>query len=171
MDAIDQKILALLQEDATLSISELAATVGLSQTPCWRRIQKLEAEGVILRRVALVDPEKIGLGLFAFVSIVAKEHSERWREEFTAYVKERPEVVEFYRMAGDVDYMLRIVVPNVPAYDQFYQGLIAVVPAKSVVSRFAMERIKSTTALCLAMKHEPAKREIPRPPSDIKPDK
>jgi DNA-binding Lrp family transcriptional regulator len=94
MDVLDEKILTLLQEDAALSISEIAARIGLSQTPCWKRIQRLEAEGVILRRVALLDPEKVGLGLCAIVSIVAGEHSGRWLEEFTAYVSERPEVVD-----------------------------------------------------------------------------
>ncbi|CAJ0857492.1 DNA-binding transcriptional activator DecR [freshwater sediment metagenome] len=149
MDVLDEKILTLLQEDAALSISEIAARIGLSQTPCWKRIQRLEAEGVILRRVALLDPEKVGLGLCAIVSIVAGEHSGRWLEEFTAYVSERPEVVEFYRMAGDVDFILRVVVADMAAYDKFYQSLIAVAPARSVVSRFAIERVKSTTALPL----------------------
>ncbi len=161
MDALDEKILALLQDDATLSISEVAASIGLSQTPCWKRIQKLEAEGVILRRVAIIDPEKVGLGLCAFVSIVAKEHSERWLEDFTAYVSGRREVVEFYRMAGDVDYVLRVVVSDMAAYDKFYQGLIAVAPAQSVVSRFAMERIKSTTALPLTKDLVPTPRQTP----------
>jgi Lrp/AsnC family transcriptional regulator len=161
MDALDEKILALLQEDAALSISEVAASIGLSQTPCWKRIQRLEAEGVILRRVALIDPEKVGLGLCAFVSIVAKEHSERWLEDFTAYVSERPEVVEFYRMAGDVDYVLRVIVSDMAAYDKFYQSLIAVAPAQSVVSRFAMERIKSTTALPLTKDLAPMHRQTP----------
>lgn len=162
MDATDEKILTVLQEDAALSISEIAARVGLSQTPCWKRIQRLEAEGVILRRVALINPEKVGLGFCAFVSIVAKEHSEHWLEDFTAYVSQRPEVVEFYRMAGDVDYMLRVVVSDMAAYDRFYQSLIAAAPTQSVVSRFAMERIKSTTALPLNSKRQPM-----RGPSEI----
>lgn len=161
MDALDEKILALLQENAALSISDIAARIGLSQTPCWKRIQRLEAEGVILRRVALVDPAKVGLGLCAFVSIVAKEHSERWLDDFTAYVSARPEVVEFYRMAGDVDYVLRVVVSDMSAYDKFYQSLIAVAPAQSVVSRFAMERIKSTTALPLTRKLDPMQGRTP----------
>lgn len=149
MDAIDQTILALLQQDATRPISEIAAKVNLSLTPCWKRIQRLEAEGVITDRVALINPNKIGLGLTVYVSIVAGDHSERRREAFIDHVSEQREVVEFYRVAGDVDYVLRVVVPDMAAYDDFYKRLIAVAPLQSVVSRFAMERIKATTALPL----------------------
>jgi Lrp/AsnC family transcriptional regulator len=155
MDAIDRKILALLQEDSTLPIAEVAARVGLSQTPCWKRIQRLEADGVILRRVALLAPEKLGLGLCVFVSVVAGEHSDEWLAAFTRQIESMPEVVEFYRMAGDVDYMLRVVAPDMAAYDAFYKRLIAAAPLRNVVSRFAMERIKSTTALPLAASAEP----------------
>jgi Lrp/AsnC family transcriptional regulator len=149
MDAIDNNILALLQEDASLSIAEMAARVGLSQTPCWKRIQKLEAAGVIQRRVALLSPEKLGFGLSVYVSIVAGEHSDAWLERFTKSVAEMPEVLEFHRMAGDVDYMLRVVVTDMIAFDEFYKRLIAIAPLRNVVSRFAMERIKTTTALPL----------------------
>ena len=107
MDAIDRKILAILQEDSSVAISEIAARVGLSATPCWKRVQKLEASEVIMRHVALLSPEKLGLGLSVYVSIVAGEHSEAWLKRFTESVAEMPQVVEFYRMAGDVDYMLR----------------------------------------------------------------
>ena len=147
MDAIDRKILALLQEDSSLAISEIAARVGLSQTACWKRMQKLEASGVIMRYVALLSPEKLGLGLSVYVSIVAGEHSDDWLKHFTKSVAEMPQVVECYRMAGEVDYMLRVVVADMSAFDNFYKRLIAIVPLRKVVSRFAMERVKSTTAL------------------------
>ena len=146
MDAIDRKILRELQADASISIAELADRVGLSQTPCWKRIQKLEAAGVILGRVALLAPEKLGLGLTVFVSIEAPDHSNDWLSKFAASVSAMPEVMEFYRMAGDVDYMLRVVVADMAAYDAFYKRLIGTIPLKNVTSRFAMERIKSTTA-------------------------
>jgi len=147
MDAIDRKILALLQEDASLSVAEIGHKVGLSSTPCWKRIQKLEAEGVITKRVALVSPEKIGLDITVFVSIETADHSEEWLDRFARTVSVMPEVMEFYRMAGDVDYMLRVVVSDMRAYDEFYKRLISAVPLKNVTSRFAMEKIKSTTAL------------------------
>ena len=149
MDAIDLKILALLQTDATLSIAAIGERVGLSQTPCWKRIQKLEADGVIDRRVAVLDPVKLGLGLTVFVSIETADHSQEWLQRFAATVSAMPEVLEFYRMAGDVDYMLRVVVADMQAYDSFYKHLIAVLPLKNVTSRFAMEKVKSTTALPL----------------------
>jgi Lrp/AsnC family transcriptional regulator len=147
MDVIDKKILDLLQRDATLSIAEVAERVGLSQTPCWKRIQRLEAQGVIERRVALLNPEKLGLGLTVFVSIETSDHSEQWLTRFAEVVAAMPEVLEFYRLAGDVDYMLRVMVGDMQAYDSFYKRLIAAVPLKNVTSRFAIERIKSTTVL------------------------
>jgi Lrp/AsnC family transcriptional regulator len=147
MDAIDRKILAVVQEDASLSVAEIGQRVGLSSTPCWKRLQRLEADGVITRRVALVDPERIGLGITVFVSVETGDHSQDWLERFADVVGDMPEVMEFYRMAGDVDYMLRVVVPDIAGYDTFYKKLIATVPLKNVTSRFAMERIKSTTAL------------------------
>lgn len=146
MDAIDRKILRELQADASISIAELADRVGLSQTPCWKRIQKLEHSGVILGRVALLAPEKLGLGLTVFVSIEAPDHSEDWLKKFAEQVAAMPEVMEFYRMAGDVDYMMRVVVADMAAYDAFYKRLIGSIPLKNVTSRFAMERIKHTTA-------------------------
>jgi Lrp/AsnC family transcriptional regulator, cysteine-sensing transcriptional activator len=147
MDAIDRKILAVLQEDAALSVAEIGNRVGLSSTPCWKRIQRLEAEGVIQKRVALVDQDKVGLGVSVFVSIETGDHSQGWLGNFAEIVGAMPEVMEFYRMAGDVDYMLRVVVPDIAGYDAFYKRLIAAVPLKNVTSRFAMEKIKSTTAL------------------------
>jgi len=156
MDAIDRKILIALQEDSSISIAALADRVGLSQTPCWKRVQRLESTGVILRRVALVKPEAIGFGLTVFVQIEAGEHSTLWLEQFARSVAAMPYVMEFYRMAGDVDYMLRVVVPDMAAYDAFYKQLVATIALKNVTSRFAMEQIKSTTAYPIA----------PKPPED-----
>ena len=150
MDAIDKKILVVLQEDASLSVADIGQRVGLSSTPCWKRIQKLEAEGVIQKRVALVDPDKIGLSITVFVSIETSDHSQAWLDRFAALVSAMPEVMEFHRMAGDVDYMLRVVVADMQSYDAFYKRLIAAVTLKNVTSRFAMEKIKSTTVLPIA---------------------
>jgi len=147
MDAIDRKILAVVQQDASLSVAEIGQRVGLSSTPCWKRLQRLEADGVIIRRVAIIDPEKVGLGITVYVSIETGDHSHEWLTRFADLVGAMPEVMEFYRMAGDVDYMLRVVVADIAGYDAFYKKLIATVPLKNVTSRFAMERIKSTTAL------------------------
>jgi Lrp/AsnC family transcriptional regulator len=146
MDEIDHKLLALLQDDATLSVAEMADRVGLSPTPCWKRISKLEQAGVVTRRVALLDPAAVGAGLCVFVAVEAGEHTPDWLARFSAAVAAMPEVVEFYRMAGDVDYLLRVLVHDMASYDAFYKRLIAVAPLKNVTSRFAMERIKYTTA-------------------------
>ena len=146
MDRTDLKILAILQEDASLPVAEVAARVNLSQTPCWRRIQQLEAAGVIERRVAILNPEAVGLGLSVFVEIEAADHSPEWLDGFAGAVAAMPEVMEVYRMAGDVDYLLRVAVGSMAEYDDFYRRLIAEVPLKNVTSRFAMERVKSTTA-------------------------
>ena len=151
MDSTDRKILAILQEDASLSVGEIANRVNLSQTPCWRRIQKLTESGVIAKRVAVLDPDAIGLGLTVFVEIETADHSQEWLERFRTAIIEIQEVMEVYRMAGDVDYMLRITVPNMAAVDAFYQRLIAMVPLKNVTSRFAMERVKYTTAYPLGL--------------------
>lgn len=146
MDSTDRKILALVQADASLSVAEIAAKVNLSQTPCWRRIQKLEQSGVIERRVALVDPAAIGLGLTVFVAIESGDHSKDWLDRFAEVLGSMAEVMEVYRMAGDVDYLIKVTVADMAAYDDFYQRLIERVPLKNVTSRFAMERVKFTTA-------------------------
>ena len=146
MDSIDRKILAIVQEDASLPVADIATQVNLSPTPCWRRLQKLEEAGVIERRVALVDPQALGLDVTVFVEIESPDHSKHWLDGFAAVVSEMPEVMEVYRMAGDVDYLLKITVPNMASYDEFYQQLIATVALKNVTSRFAMERVKFTTA-------------------------
>ncbi|NBN64781.1 Lrp/AsnC family transcriptional regulator [Pannonibacter tanglangensis] len=146
LDLIDRKIIAALQADATLSIAQIADRVGLSQTPCWKRIQKLEQAGVILGRVALVAPEQVGFGLTVFVEIEASDHSPDWRQAFASRVGAMPEVMDIHRMAGDVDYLLRVAVADMAAYDRFYKKLTDTVPLKNVTSHFAMERIKATTA-------------------------
>ena len=149
MDEIDRKLLDILQQDATLSIAQMAERIGLSPTPCWKRIQKLEAAGVLIRRVALLDPDRIGMRLTAFVAVEAAEHTVAWMQRFTTGVAAMPEVMEIYRMAGEVDYMLHVAVTDMGAFDTFYKRLIAVAPLKNVTSRFAMERMKHTTAYLL----------------------
>lgn len=149
MDAIDKKILDILQEDTTLAVADIAKEVGLSTTPCWRRIQKLENAGVIRSRVALLDAEKLNAGVTVFVSIRTDKHDAAWYQNFSQAVNAFPEVVEFYRMSGDIDYLLRVVVPDIGAYDRFYQRLIAQVELYDVSSSFSMEQIKYTTALPL----------------------
>jgi Lrp/AsnC family transcriptional regulator len=150
LDRLDRKILSILQEDATIPVAEVAKRVGLSTTPCWRRIQKLEEDGVILRRVALLDPKSVNTKVTVFVSIVTNQHSEEWLRRFAELIREFPEVVEFYRMSGQVDYLLRVVVPDIEAYDAFYKRLIAKIDISDVSSAFAMEQIKYTTALPLS---------------------
>jgi len=149
MDRLDRKILRLLQEDATLAVADIAKKVGLSTTPCWRRIQKLEEEGVIMRRVAVLNPEKVNARVTVIVSIRTNTHSLEWLKRFSEVVQEFPEVVEFYRMSGDVDYLLRVVVPDIAAYDTFYKKLIAKIEIRDVSSAFAMEQIKYTTEMPL----------------------
>lgn len=149
LDRIDRKILHELMQDATVPIAQLADRVGLSQTPCWKRVQKLEAAGIILGRVALVDQGKIGLALTVFVEIEAASHSPDWREAFARFAATRPEVVEVHRMAGEVDYMLKVVVSDMTAYDAFYLDLTQSLPCRNVTSKFSMERMKSTTVLQL----------------------
>ena len=150
MDRIDREILRILQADASVPIAAIADKVGLSQTPCWKRIKRLEETGVIEKRVALLNPEKIGLGITVFVSVQTPDHSEQWLKTFAEHVSAMPEVMEFYRMAGDVDYMLRVAVSDMAAYDAFYKRLIATVNLRTVTSRFATERIKSETAYVIA---------------------
>lgn len=149
LDKLDRKILQLLQKDATMPVAEIGRKVGLSTTPCWRRIQKMEEEGVIRRRVAVLDPEKVNAGVTVFVAVKTNEHNDAWLRKFAAVVEDFTEVVEFYRMSGDVDYLLRVVVPSIQAYDVFYKKLIARIALSDVSSSFAMEQIKYTTALPL----------------------
>ena len=149
MDKTDKKILDLLQSNAGLSTAEIAEAVGLSTTPCWRRIQKLEKEGIILKRVALLNREKLNLGIDVFVAVKTSQHNLEWLAEFSRKGGEFREVVEFYRMAGEYDYLLRVVVPDIPAFDSFYKRLVQTKDLADVSSNFAMEQIKYTTALPL----------------------
>ena len=149
MDAFDKKILSILQKDCTTSVSDIAEQVGLSNSPCWRRIQTLEKSGVIKGRVALVDPEKVKVGLTVFVMVKTSHHNPEWLDKFTHMVKTFPEIMEFYRLSGDIDYLLRIVVPDMKAFDTFYKKLITQVDFFDISSSFAMEEIKFTTQLPL----------------------
>lgn len=146
MDLIDRKILAELQRDATLPVAQIADKVGLSQTPCWKRIQKLEREGVITGRVALVDGARIGFGLIVYVGLEAPDHSAEWRDRFIAVTNAMPEIMEVSRMAGQMDYLLRVAVPDMAAFDAFYRRLTDRLLLKNVTSHFVMERMKATTA-------------------------
>src|SRR3979490_349566 len=136
LDAIDRKILMVLQEDASLSVAEIGDRVGLSSTPCWKRIQRLEGDGGLLRRVALGDQNKIGLGISVFVSVESSDHSEPWLRTFANAVSAMPEVMELYRMAGDVDYMLRVVVADMQSYDGVYKQITPAVSLKNVTPPF-----------------------------------
>ena len=147
LDRIDRKILFELMQDTTLPVATLAERVGLSQTPCWKRVQKLEAAGVIMRRVALVDPEKIGLGLTVFVEIEAADHTPDLRGAFAELVADYSEIVEVHRMAGDVDYLLKVMVQDMAAFDKFYLEFTRRLPCRNVTSKFSMEVIRATTLL------------------------
>lgn len=147
LDSIDQRILRELQTDATISIADLSDRVGLSQTPCWKRVKRLTDEGIIERRVALLNREALDLGLVVFVSVRASRHDEAWLKAFAEGASSLPEVIEFYRMSGETDYLLKVVVKDIAAYDRFYKRLIATAPLGDVSSSFAMEQIKYTTAL------------------------
>ena len=149
LDEMDVKILSILQEDCTRPVAEIGKEVGLSTTPCWRRIQKLEETGVIRKRVAVLEPAKVNAGVTVFVSIKTDKHSTAWLEKFHKAVDDFPEVIEFYRMSGEVDYLLRVVVPDIRAYDEFYKKMISRIEIAKVSSAFAMEQMKYTTALPL----------------------
>ena len=152
LDAIDLKILDLLQTDASKPISEIADGVHLSQNACWRRIKLLEEAGIIQKRVALLDAEKLGAGLTVFVAVRAGEHTEKWLETFAAAVRKMPEVIEFYRIAGEVDYLLKLQVADMAAYDRAYKSLIRSAKLMDVSASFAMEELKRTTAVPLPAK-------------------
>ncbi|MDH3195912.1 MAG: Lrp/AsnC family transcriptional regulator [Hyphomicrobiales bacterium] len=157
MDRLDRMILSILQEDVTLPVAEIGRRVGLSTTPCWRRIQKMEEDGVITSRVAVLDPAKVNAKVTVFVSVTTDQHNEDWLTKFTRVISEMPEVVGFYRMAGNIDYLLKVAVPDIEAYDAFYKKLVSKIDITDVSSAFAMERIKETTELPLSyMKIEPS---------------
>lgn len=149
MDRTDRKILSILQRDATLPVADIARRVGLSTTPCWRRIQRLEEEKVIERRVAVLNPRKVNVGVTVFVSIRTDQHNAEWLKRFTEVISKMPEVIGFYRMSGQVDYLLKIVVPDIAAYDAVYKQLVSQIDISDVSSAFAMERIKDTQELPL----------------------
>ena len=147
MDRIDRTLLSLLQDDADRPLNELAEAVHLTPTPCWKRIQKLQQAGIIRKKVVLCDPAKLNLGLTAFVAVRTTQHNEQWLRKFAAAVQSIPEIVEAYRMSGEIDYMLRIVVSDIHGYDTVYRKLIRAVELSDVSSSFAMERLKYSTAL------------------------
>jgi len=150
VDKLDRKILELLQKDGGLTAAELAERIGLSKAPCWRRIKRLQEEGVIQQTVALLNARSLNLGTTVFVTLKTANHSEVWFERFVKAVRDIPEVVEIHRMSGDVDYLMRIVVPDIDAYDLVYKRLIATVEFKDVSASFSLETIKYTTALPLS---------------------
>ena len=150
LDDIDRHLLVLLQEDASRPVSELATLVGLSTTPCWKRIHNLKEAGVIRKEVVLCDPDKLDLGTTVFVEISTNQHNDAWLKKFALAVRDIPEIVDVYRMSGDVDYLLRVVVRDIQGYDAVYRRLIAACELSDVSSSFAMERIKSSTALPIA---------------------
>ncbi len=149
LDRYDLRLLALLQADAAKSVVQMAAEVNLSQNACWRRIKRLEEAGFILKRVALLDPNKLQAGVTVFVSIRSPDHSDQWLADFTAAVEKMPQVVEFYRMSGDVDYLLKVQVADIASYDLVYKNLIRQVRLADVSSAFAMEELKHTTEVPL----------------------
>jgi len=151
LDRIDRRILEIVQEDASLTVNELAEAVSLSQNACWRRLKRLEDEGYIVKRVALVDPVKLGSAMVVFVTVRAAEHSDEWLAAFAGAVRTIPEVVEFYRMSGEVDYLLKLRVKDIAAYDGVYRRLIKAVRLLDISSAFAMEEMKFTTAVPIAL--------------------
>ncbi len=150
MDKLDCRILELLQHDGALTAAELADRIGLSKAPCWRRIKRLEAAGIIKRTVALLDARALNVGTTVFVTVKTANHSEAWFQKFVRAIRDIPEVTEIHRMSGDVDYLMRIVVPDIDAYDVVYKRLIAAVDFQDVSASFALETIKYTTALPLS---------------------
>jgi Lrp/AsnC family transcriptional regulator len=149
MDEIDRKLLGILQQDAALSLDGLSERVGLSRNACWRRVKRLEDDGIIKARVTLLDASRINVGLTAFITLRATEHSAKWLEQFSKAVRDIPEIVGVYRMTGDVDYLLQAVIPDVAAYDELYKRLISRITLADVSSSFVMEEIKATTVLPL----------------------
>lgn len=149
MDEIDREIVRLLQVDGSLTARELGDRVGLTPTPCWRRVRALEDNGTIERRVAIVDPTAVNLEVTVLVNIRTNDHSPEWIERFKAAIDDFPEIVEAYRTSGDIDYTLKVMVPSIAQYDAFYKRLIASVDLYDVRSIFSMEELKRTTALPL----------------------
>ena len=142
LDRLDREILRLISVDASLSLADIAAQVGLTPTPCWKRIRRMEQDGIIQRRVAVLDPVKVGLAVSVFVAIETADHSSEWLARFARVINETPEIVDAWRMSGEVDYLLHVVVPDIASYDNFYRKLIGSIPLRNVSSRFSMERMK-----------------------------
>jgi Lrp/AsnC family transcriptional regulator len=149
LDPIDIKILALLQEDASLSVSEIAEQIHLSNNACWRRIRQMEESGIIRKRVALLDAERLGVGTTVFVMLRAPDYTDEWFESFAAAVRKIPEVLEFYRLAGEIDYLIKLQVSDIADYNRVSQALTRAVRFRGFSGAFAMEEIKNTTALPL----------------------
>lgn len=147
MDSVDREILNMLQADASLTVKQIATQIHLSITPCWKRIQKLEVQGFIRARVALLDPKKVNADVTVFVAIKTDQHTTEWIDRFSRAVSDMPEVMEIYRMSGEIDYLLRVVVSSIEAYDRFYKILVERIELSNVTSSFAMEQMKYTTAL------------------------
>ena len=154
LDSVDMRILDCLQKDASQSLAQIAGQVHLSQNACWHRIHRLEDGGVIRKRVAILDPVKLGVGVTMFVLVRAAEHSPDWFARFAATVQAMPEVLEFYRTSGDVDDLLKLQVHDVAAYDEFYRQLVRSVRCADVSAIFSMEEIKRTTAIPLKPRAE-----------------
>ncbi len=147
IDELDRKILRILQSDSTLPLDELAKKVGSSKTPVWNRIRKLRKLGVITKEVALIDPQSVGLGSCFYVLVRTSQHEKKWLEKFVKALRARPEVMEAHRLAGDIDYILKVRVKDAEAYDAFYQSLVSDVSIFNVTSLLSMEEIVSNTAL------------------------
>lgn len=147
IDSVDRKILYYLQQDASMTIKEIAKKVHLSPTPCWKRIQRMEENGIIRARVALLDPTKVNAGVTVFIAVRTDQHNIEWSEKFAREMKTIPEIMEIYRMSGEVDYLLRVVVPDIAAFDRIYKTIIGRIALSDVTSMFAMEQMKYTTAL------------------------
>lgn len=150
VDSIDLRILRALQKDANQSVSEIAKQAGVSTTPCWRRIQKLEESGIIAKRVALLDRSKLNAGVTVFIAVRTSKHTVDWLEKFRKAAKDIPEIVELYRMSGEIDYLIKAYVPDIASYDLVYKKLIAKIELSDVTSMFAMEELKSTTEIPLS---------------------
>jgi Lrp/AsnC family transcriptional regulator len=149
MDKLDKAILGLLQQSSDISVNDIAEQVGLTATPCWRRIQKLEADGIITKRVALLKARSLGLTMTVFVQVKAARHDGKWLAAFAEHASSFEEVVEFYRMSGEFDYLLKVLVTDMDSFDHFYKRLVSGIDLNDVTSSFAMEQLKYTTALPL----------------------
>src|ERR1700742_298587 len=143
IDRLDREILRLISVDSSLSLADIACKAGLTPTPCWKRIRRMEQDGIIQSRVAILDADKVGLPVSVFVAVETADHSSDWLDRFAQEIRDMPQIVDAWRMSGDVDYLLHVVVADIAAYDQFYRGLIAAVPLRNVSSRFSMERMKA----------------------------